>query len=131
MTYLPGVFFTVPPCRLLDTRLPRGPQGGPKLEADLPRIVAVAQRCGVPIHARAVSLNATVVDASAEGHLTLFPADAYPPSASTLNFGPGKARANNAVVGLASDGERTLAAQAFLLDYGAVHLILDVNGYFE
>jgi len=43
----------------------------------------------------------------------------------------GQTRANNAVLALASNGAGTLSARASVGGSGTVHLILDVNGYFE
>ena len=74
-----------------------------------------------------MSLNATVVPGAAGGYVNLFPADQSVPLTSTINFGAGRIRANNAVMGLSLDGQ--LAARATLAN-GSVHLILDVNGYF-
>jgi hypothetical protein len=48
---------------------------------------------------------------------------------SAINFAEGQTRAGNAVVLLATDGSGSLAIQN--LGAGAVHVILDVTGYFE
>jgi hypothetical protein len=50
---------------------------------------------------------------------------------SVINFSTGQTRANNAIVGLATDGEGDLAARAFVGGGGTVHLVLDVDGYFQ
>lgn len=119
-------FYTLAPCRLADTRDPVGPRGGPALAAGARRALPVAGVCGVPAEARAVSLNLTVVNPAAGGHLTLF-GSVLPPATSTLNFAPGQTRANNAVVGLAADGSLAVVCGSL----GAAHLVLDVNGYFR
>jgi hypothetical protein len=126
-------FHTLTPCRVLDTRGPFGPSGGPALFPGWHRAVQVAGRCGVPPGARAVAVNLTVTGAAAPGHLTVFPADAYPiagvqplPGTSTLNFGAAT-RANNAVLKLAPSG----GLAVHLTAGGTAHLILDVNGYFQ
>jgi len=74
--YHPGAFFSVPPCRLLDTRDPSS--GGPLVSGEV-RIVQVSGLCGLPTLAKAVSLNVTAVDPSGAGHLTLHPADEATP----------------------------------------------------
>jgi hypothetical protein len=48
---------------------------------------------------------------------------------SNVNFVPGVTRANNAVVPLATDGSGTINVKNG--SAGAVHFVLDVNGYFQ
>jgi hypothetical protein len=121
----PVGFFTLTPCRLVDTRLA---DQGPALAAGEVRALAVAGACGVPPTARAVAVNVTVTAPTAAGQLTFGPGGAPPPGTSTLNFAAGQTRANNAVLPLGPDG--TLAVLAGLGE-GSVHLIVDVNGWFE
>jgi len=121
-------FYTLQACRLVDTRNPDGPFGGPKL-APGSRVFALAGRCGIPSTARAASLNLTVTEATQAGNLRLYPAGAAAlPLASSINFSVGQTRANNAIALLNDLGE--LAVQSSLFA-GTVHLILDVNGYFQ
>ncbi len=121
-------FYTLPPCRLLDTRNAPGSLGGPALFPGWQRSLTVAGTCGIPASARAVSVNLTAV-ASAPGYLTLYPGDGGVPGSSSINFVAGQTRANNAVLALAGDGTGTLAV---LNGSGGLnHLILDVNGYFK
>jgi len=123
-------FYTLPPCRVVDTRNPAGPLGGPALAASATRdLVVSAASCGVPSGAWAVSVNATITSPSAPGYLTLYPGDAAAPLASTINFAPGQTRANNAVLPLASDFSGKIRVTNG--STGAVHFILDVNGYFQ
>lgn len=121
-------FFAVTPCRLVDTRNPAGPLGGPVLVSGVSRTVTLAGVCGIPVGANAVSLNVTVTQPSSLGHITFSPA-CIPPTGSTINFGTGQTRANNTVQPLSSDGK--LTASPFVLGNGTVHVIVDVNGYFE
>ena len=124
----PLSFYTVIPCRVLDTR-----QGAP-LASGVSEVVEVAGACGIPPTARAVSANVTVTQSTAGGHVTLWPAGPTP-TTSTINFGADQTRANNAVLSLAGgDGGAvpgTLQAVAAVAGGGQVDLILDVNGYFE
>jgi len=76
-----------------------------------------------------LSLNVTVVAGTTVGHLVVYPGDRTPPLASTLNFSAGQTRANNAIVGLASNGTGTVAVKNNAAS--AVNVILDVNGYFQ
>jgi hypothetical protein len=124
----PTSFYTLTPCRAFDTRNPAGEFGGPALAAQAERTFALAGRCGVPVSARALSLNVTATGATATGNVVLFPSGSFPPSTSTLNYAAGATRANNAIVGLGvSASIRVRANQAS----GSLHVILDVNGYFE
>ena len=120
-------FFIVPPCRLVDTRLPSGDWGGPALGADYDRSFVATGRCGIPPSAKAISLNVTVTEPTAPGDLRLFPAGAAA-LASTINYARGQTRGNNAIVFLGPIGELTVRSDQ---SSGRVHLILDVNGYFE
>ena len=76
-------------------------------------------------------LTITVTQPTALGHLTIFPADVGMPLASTLNFGAGQARSNNAILPLSLDGAGTLSLSPVLLRGGTVQGIVDVTGYFE
>jgi uncharacterized protein (DUF1800 family) len=124
----PGSFFTVTPCRALDTRNADGAFGGPVLAAGAARTFQLAGRCGVSTGATAVSVNLTVVTPTTFGHLTVFPAGGTQPLASNINFGPGQVRANHAILPLGAAGGVTVFAG--LQAGGVVHLLIDVNGYF-
>ena len=125
---VPALFYTVTPCRVADTRDPAGPYGGPALSSGVERSFLLWNRCGVPATARAVSVNLTVTEPGGQGHLTLYPAGSPIPPVSTINYGPGQTRANNAIVTLGPVGELTVRCVQTQLQ---VHAILDVNGYFE
>jgi hypothetical protein len=122
-------FYTVTPCRLVDTRNANGPLGGPALApAVSQRTFTFAGVCGVPADAKAVSLNVTVTQPVAFGYLRLFPADqTLAPVASAINFGLGQTLANNMILALDATGAVKVQNDA----PGTVHLILDVNGYFK
>ena len=122
-----GSYYAITPCRLLDTRLAAGPYGGPALSSGAQRDVnAAGGSCGIPATARALALNVTVINSSAAGHLTLFEDGVAVPTTSTLNFGSGQTRANNAVISLAS-GIFTIHNSSV----GANDVTIDVAGYFE
>jgi hypothetical protein len=120
-------FFTVTPCRLVDTRNPPGPLGGPILAANADRTFDLDGSCGVPSGASALSVNLTAVSAAAAGTFVVYPGDLVsPPNTSTLNFQAGLTRANNAIVKLDAEGEIKLLNSSA----GTTHCIIDVNGYF-
>ena len=121
-------YFTVAPCRLLDTRQPAD---GPALVSGVTETLTAPGRCGIPASARALAVNVTVTGSTAGGHLTFGPGGAELPLASTINFGAGQARANNAILPLDAAAGGTLAVQPFVGGGGSVHVILDVVGYFE
>lgn len=123
-----GEFFPLTPCRVVDTRGPTGPWGGPALSPGPDRSFVLINRCGVPSTARAVALNVTVTEPGAAGFLTLYPAGIGLPLASTINYGPGQTRANNMVLALGPSGD--VFAHCVQAS-GSVHLVIDVNGYFQ
>jgi Tol biopolymer transport system component len=123
-----GDFFTVAPCRLIDTR--QAGQG-PALVNGVPAVVDVHGVCGVPSTARAVAINVTVLQAQGAGRLTLHPGNLSTPNTSTINFQPGQTLANNAILALASNGEGTLGITPVVTGGGTVHVIVDVSGWFE
>jgi uncharacterized repeat protein (TIGR01451 family) len=122
----PISFYTVAPCRIVDTRNPNGPVGGPALRAGSSRVFPIASYCRVAPGAISVSLNVTVTGATASGDVALYPAGITPPVSSTVNYVAGVTRANNAVV-LLNGGQ----LEALCRPTGTTHLIIDVNGYFQ
>jgi hypothetical protein len=130
---VPGLdFHTLPPCRVIDTRNPAGPLGGPALVSGSERTFSIAaSACGVPVSARVLSLNLTAVDATANGYIAIYPGDTTFPMTSSVNFAAGQVRANNAVAPLSRNGLATLTALAGPSAGMEVHLVIDVNGYFE
>ena len=121
-------FHTVVPCRLFDSR---GVADAPALASGTSRSVAVAGHCGVPATAKAVSVNFTTVAPSGSGVLQAFAADQLSPDATVVSFGAGSTRANSGIVQLALNATGALALRATLASGGTVHVVLDVNGYFE
>jgi hypothetical protein len=128
VTVLPDAgmgFYTLTPCRVLDTRTTSPLASGTQLT------IASAGACGVPATARALAANITVVGATGAGNLALYPGNYPRPQVSTINFAAGQTRANNAILGLASDASGTLAAMATVVGNGKVHVIVDADGYFQ
>ena len=126
---LPGVdFFTVAPCRVVDTR-GGAPIGGPALQGQETRVLAVGGQCSVPSTAKAVSINLTVTQSTSAGNVRLFPAGQTVPNISTINYTAGQTRANNAIIVLNPSG--AMSAFAGQPAGTTVHVIIDVNGYFE
>lgn len=128
-TCSPGTgLFTVPPCRVADTRNPAGPSGGPALSANTVRSFPVTGTCGIPTTATAVAINLAVVSPTDNGDLRVFPAGATAPLASALNFRPGIVRANNAIVALGAGGMISVQCD---MPSGSTNFFFDVYGYFQ
>lgn len=121
-------FYTVTQCRLIDTRQTNPLASGSKLVFAAAGLNAFA--CGIPANAKALSVNITVVSPTGTGFISVFPGNYPVPAVSTVNFGPGQTRTNNAILPLSSDSSGNLAAQPLVTGSGNVQLIVDVNGYF-
>jgi hypothetical protein len=121
-TAAPADFFTVAPCRVLDTRTtsPLAPQER--------RVIAVVNHCGIPSTAAAVALNLAVTGTTAAGYLITAPGNGLS-SSSALNFVAGQTRGNNGVARLATDATGSLSVKN--VSSGSTHVIIDVSGYFE
>jgi hypothetical protein len=123
-------YFTLAPCRVVDTRDVGAPIGGPVLDGQQTRTFAVTGSCGIPATARALSVNVAVTQPTSGGNVRLFPEGQAVPTVSTINYSAGQTRANNAVVVL-NGANGSLSAFVGQPLATSVHLILDVNGYFE
>jgi PKD-like domain len=119
-----GFFYTVTPCRQLDTR-----SGSPISPGGTLAVALTGAPCGIPSSATSVSANAVVTQETAMGHLTIYPADKTQPLSSTINFNAGQTRANNAILSLSSDG--TGGVNIYNGSGGTTHVVIDVNGYFQ
>ena len=120
------LFYPLTPCRVLDTRTP---SGTPILGVGERRIFTVAGTCGVPSGAKAIVSNLTVVGAAAQGELKVIGGHLTATTTSSISFPPSRAKANNAIVQLATDGSGTISV--INNSTGTVHFILDVSGYFQ
>ncbi|HQQ76452.1 MAG TPA: putative Ig domain-containing protein [Thermoanaerobaculia bacterium] len=122
------LFYAVPPCRLLDTRLPS--PNPVTLRLDFGYGVFLAGSCGIPFAAQSVVINVTVTAPTAAGDLRIAAGrPSAPPDVSLLSFQPGQTRAVSTLVSLPSDGSNLVTL------WGAgsptVHVVLDVSGYFQ
>jgi parallel beta-helix repeat protein len=125
---LQAQFYTLTPCRLADTRNATGQYGGPALAANANRTFIIGGQCGIPVTAQAVSFNFTITQPTGQGDLRTFPGGGAAPLASTMNWRPGQTRANNAIDPLGPSGDLAVRVDQAS---GTVHLIIDVNGYFQ
>ena len=116
-----GDFHTATPCRLWDTRT-----DGPALASGEVREFDVTGLCGIPDTAVALSLNVTAVQPSGDGEITIGPGGDPVPPTSTVSFRAGRDQGNNAILKLSAAQRLLVVAEG-----GTVHLVLDVNGWFE
>ena len=118
-------FYTLPPCRIADTRYPVGPLGGPYIAGGDSRAFPIlSSDCNIPSTAMAYSLNVTAVPHNTLDYLTIWPTGEAQPYVSTLNSLTGTVVANAALVGAGTGGD----ASVFVFDDADV--ILDIDGYF-
>jgi hypothetical protein len=124
LTTIPSLdFYSVSPCRVVDTRV----TGGALTCGTERAITMVLGTCGVPTDAKAVSINLTATGASGNGNLRIYAPGSPAPTASTLNYTAGVTRANNAVAPLDASGRMAVLCSPA----GTAHVIVDVNGYFK
>jgi uncharacterized repeat protein (TIGR03803 family) len=125
----PVQFLTVVPCRVVDTRNPDGPFGGPAISGGAMRSFPLAQSgnpCNIPSNAVAYSLNVTIVPQEHTlGYLTIWPTGETQPTVSTLNSPDGRVKANAAIVPAGSP-----AGSVSVYVTNTTDVILDIDGYF-
>lgn len=122
----PLQFTPITPCRMVDTRQPSGPFGGPAIAGGMSRGFVLPQSaCGVPASALAYSLNVTVVPSGTLGFLTIWPTGETQPVVSTLNSPDGRVKANAAIVPAGAAGSISVFAS------DTTDVLLDINGYFQ
>jgi hypothetical protein len=110
-------YVPLPPFRRL------GERGSKRPGSRATRCFEVAGRDGVPASARAVALNLTAAAATGNGYLTAYPGGKARPGTSNLNYRPGGATANGALVAVGQGG------QICVYVHTAADLIVDVTGY--
>jgi glucose/arabinose dehydrogenase/PKD repeat protein len=115
-------FFTVTPCRLVDTRLSSAALAGST------RSFAGTAACGIPATAQVLAANVTAVNPSSAGYLQILPGGTSATYASALHFSAGQTRTNNAFLLLGADGDFLVTAG---LPTGSVDVVVDVVGWFE
>src|SRR5260370_40497775 len=118
----PGQYHSVTPARVYDTRL-----GAGRIGPWQTRTVPIAGLPGGPVPLNgvaAVTLNVTVVGASAPSYLTIYPAGNPQPSTSNLNVQPNTTAANLVDVVLGRNGSISIFNAA-----GSPDVAVDVEGW--
>ena len=115
----PLSLYTLPPCRVLDTR-----HGGSGTFSGLLPVAVLASSCNVP-SAQAYVLNATVIpyQGHSMGYLSLWPDAEGQPLVSTLNAADGALTSNMAIVPTLNGSIDTFAQNP-------TDMILDIFSYF-
>lgn len=117
-------YFTLTPCRLVDTRDTDVPLQPHELQ-----VFALTGSCEVPSTARSLAVNVTAVEPGAAGYIQVWPSDVKNTETTLVHFGAGQTRANNAILTLPLGGSG--AVNVLATTDAPVHLVIDVVGYFE
>jgi hypothetical protein len=118
-------FYPLTPCRVVDTRNPAGPLGGPSFAAgDVRTFPVLSSNCNIPASARAYALNFAAVPSDALGYMTAWPTGQAQPIVASLNAPTGAVTANAVIVGAGTNG----SVDVFALS--ATDLVIDITGYF-
>jgi hypothetical protein len=126
-------FTSQAPARILDSRPGPGNIGGfatPWAGGTTRDITMVGGVSGVPSDADAVVLNVTVTGTTGSSFLTLWPTGQAKPTASSLNWTPGRTIPNAVTVKLGSGGLNAGKVSVFNLS-GNADVIIDVAGYYK
>ncbi|MFJ2187365.1 right-handed parallel beta-helix repeat-containing protein [Kitasatospora sp. NPDC087861] len=122
-----SLFHAQSPSRLLDTREPIGVPVAQPVAAWGTVELPVAGVAGVPSSGvTAVTMNVTVTEPKADGHLTVYPHGDKAPDASNLNWTAGRTIPNLVTVPV-KDGKVSF----YNASGGTVHLIADLAGYYS
>jgi len=129
----PFTYTPVVPCRIVDTRGPNGPTGGPILPASTARDFPIATYCSIPSTATAVTLTATMVGPTQNGYLTIWPYGTARPLVSNINASANEtAIANSVYVPISPNQPYSLSVVYGTGNgQGSTHVLLDVTGFFR
>jgi hypothetical protein len=117
-----GLFVAAVPARLVDTRLPAGTGGGPRLWDHGAREFAVTAITGGQV--AAVSANVTMTHTEDPGFVTALPARAARPVTSSVNADAAQRTvANGAIIETSTAGVQFSTREA-------THLVVDISGWF-
>ena len=112
-------------CRLVDTRQPDGPFGGPPIQGGTSRSFPVPQGgCGIPSNAGAYLLNVSVIPLPRLGYLTVYPTGENPGVTTTMNSPDGRIKTNAAIVPAGTEGSISVYAS------DTTNVVIDMFGYF-
>jgi Regulator of chromosome condensation (RCC1) repeat len=116
-----GKFTPTAPQRILDTRNGTRPGAGSVTSLPIRGVAGIP----LPSTANGVLLNVTVVGASGDGWVTVYPCSATPPNSSNLNYTVGQIIPNLVAAPLSVDGRVCLYTAA------STDLVVDLEGYYD
>jgi hypothetical protein len=130
-----GTLHSIPPVRILDTRINVGSLASGAVPAGgtiNPQVTGMGTG-GVPYgsSANAVVVNLVATTPAGPGWLTAFPTGGGVPSAANLNFLPGETVANLVTVQLGQGGKISIANSVGSPSAGPVHIVADVVGWYS
>lgn len=117
-------FHPAAPARIMDTRNGTGVAKG-QIKGGKTVALQVTGKGGVPTDATGVDVNVTVVNATGNDYLEVYPAGTTRPNASSVNFHKGETVANDVPVKLSADGKLDVYVNKFAAD-----VVVDVEGYY-
>ncbi len=115
----PLQYYPITVTRLIDSR----GEGGKYFTGET-RTYSLYTVAGVPNTAVAFAAGLSGIEASSDGYLSLWPASAPRPEASSLNYQVGIYSLGSVYSGVARDGTFRIFA------FSNVHVIMDITGYF-
>jgi len=127
-----SVYVPIAPCRLADTRPAPdnvGTRATPLAQTEIQtfQVWGTNGNCTIPTTATGIGTNVTAVNPTADGYLTVYPADVERPLASNLNWTRSSPPTPNQVtVGLSATG-----AIAAYNNGGNIDVIIDIVGYYQ
>jgi len=120
-------FFPLTPCRLVDTRS----TNAPALLGKASRDFQVQGKCGIPVNAKAVAVNATIVNPQSDGYITLYPSGTPWPGTANLTFKAGEpALGNGAIVPLSTNANDLTVYLFQSTTTQTANVVIDGTGYF-
>jgi hypothetical protein len=120
-----GLFTSLPPARILDTRSGTGGFTTPVGAGSAIDVQVTGQGAVPATGVAAVVLNVTATNPSTGGYLTVFPTGATRPLASNLNFTTGQTVPNRVIVMVGTGGK-----VSFYNFNGNTDVVADVGGWF-
>ncbi|MDQ6679261.1 MAG: hypothetical protein M3Z09_18415 [Acidobacteriota bacterium] len=118
-------FYSVTPCRIIDTRRANGPLGGPFIPGGTSRTIPVlSSSCSIPSAAIAYSVSFAAVPHGQLGFLTAWATGGARPLVASLNASTGVTTANAAIVPAGTGGSFDVFPS------NDTDLVVDINGYF-
>jgi len=118
-------FVPVPPCRVVDTRGPNGPFGGPPIQGGTFRSFPLPQgACNIPASAGAYVFTVTVIPNGRLSLLTVYPTGENRGAVTTMVSLDGRIKSDPTVVPAGTNG----AVSVYASD--TTNVVIDIGGYF-